>query len=98
MIKIYKLRYENKQQAIDDLLNKGVYTTYEDTLVNGDMIEAVVELGEITMQNPEYDEMGNVIKELIVDKGYHVDVMAHKEIEFQNEIQVNNPKHTFFGH
>ena len=53
MIKIYKLRYENKQQAIDDLLNKGVYTTYEDTLVNSDMIEAVVELGEITMQNPE---------------------------------------------
>lgn len=98
MIKIYKLRYDNKQQAIDDLLNKGVYTTYEDTLVNGDMIEAVVEIGEITMQNPEYDEMGNVIKDLIVDNGYHVDVMTHKEIEFQNEIQVNNPKHTFFGH
>lgn len=95
---IYKLRYDNKQQAIDDLLNKGVYTTYEDTLVNGDMIEAVVELGEITIQNPEYDEMGNVIKELIVDKRYHVDVMSHKEIEFQNEIQVKNPKHTFFGH
>lgn len=95
---IYKLKYIDKETAIDDLLNKGVYTTYEDTLVNGDMIEAVVELGEITIQNPEYDEMGNVIKELIVDKGYHVDVMARKEIEFENEIQVNNPKHTFFGH
>lgn len=95
MIKIYKLRYEDKQQAINDLINKGVYT---EQLSNGDMIEAVVEIGEITIQNPEYDEEGNVIKELIVDKGYHVDVMAHKEIEFENEIQVNNPKHTFFGH
>ena len=95
MIKIYKLRYEDKQQAIDDLINKGVYT---EQLSNGDMIEAVVEIGEITIQNAEYDEEGNVIKELIVDNGYHVDVMAYKEIELQNEIQVNNPKHTFFGH
>ena len=40
---IYKLRYENKQQAIDDLLNKGVYIETNEGLGYGTGIHSVVE-------------------------------------------------------
>jgi hypothetical protein len=97
MIKIHKLRYDNKQQAIADLLAKNVYIQFEDQLMYGEGVHCVVELGPIVLENVEFDDEGNVIKPPIVDEGYHVDVMIEREIEFENEIQVNNPKHTFLG-
>ena len=36
-----------------------------------------------------------VIKEATYLKGYHVDVMTDLEIEFDNAITPNNPKHLF---
>ena len=97
MIKIHKLRYDNKQQAIADLLAKNVYIQFEDQLMYGEGVHCVAELGPIVLENAEIDDEGNIIKPSIVDEGYHVDVMIEKEIEFENEIQVNNPKHSFLG-
>jgi hypothetical protein len=79
---IYKLKYTDKETAIADLITK--YVIDEDgNYING--TQAVVEIGLIT------------IDEVVID-GYHYDVMSEQEIEFENKIEVNNPKHTFAGY
>jgi hypothetical protein len=100
MPNIYKLKYENKDQAIADLLAKNIYTRLEDQLTYGEGIHAVVELGVMVLENAIIDEQGNVIKESVVDNGYHVDVMSENEIFFgEKDItsQVKDPKHSFYG-
>ena len=93
---IYKLKYTDKQTAIADLISKGVYKEVKDDLFYVDGIQAVVELGLIILENGIIDEDFNVIKEPIYADGYHYDVMSENKIDFgSNEIQVNNPKHTF---
>ena len=94
-MRIYKLKYTDKETAITDLITKNVIDE-EGNYQQG--IQAVVEIGEITLQNAEYDDEGNVITEPIFADGYHYDVMSEQEIEFENEITVNNPKHTFAGY
>jgi hypothetical protein len=83
---IYKLKYTDKETAINDFLQKGIYieqTFDEDTnLVYGQGIHAVVEIGLIEL----------------VD-GFHYDIMSENIIDFgENEIIVNNPKHNFWGY
>jgi len=98
---IYRLKYTDKETAIADLLAKKVYVEIQNinkeiTLAYGQGIQAIVELGLIVLENGTYDEKFNVIKEPIYADGYHFDVMSENKIDFgSNEIQVNNPKHTF---
>jgi hypothetical protein len=79
---IYKLKYTDKETAIADLITKNVIDV-QGNYQQG--IHAVVEIGLIT------------IDEVVID-GYHYDVMSEEEIEFENKIEVNNPKHTFAGY
>ena len=79
---IYKLKYTDKETAIANLIAKNVIDE-EGNYING--TQAVVEIGLIT------------IDEVVID-GYHYDVMSEQEIEFENKIEVNNPKHTFAGY
>jgi hypothetical protein len=79
---IYKLKYTDKESAIADLITKNVIDE-DGNYQQG--IHAVVEIGLIT------------IDEVVID-GYHYDVMSEEEIEFENKIEVNNPKHTFAGY
>jgi hypothetical protein len=79
---IYKLKYTDKETAIADLIAKNVIDE-EGNYING--TQAVVEIGLIT------------IDDVVID-GYHYDVMSEQEIEFENKIEVNNPKHTFAGY
>ena len=92
---IYKLKYTDKETAIADLITKNVIDE-EGNYQQG--IQAVVEIGLITLQYGTYDNEGNTITEPIFADGYHYDVMSEQEIEFENEITVNNPKHTFAGY
>jgi hypothetical protein len=92
---IYKLKYPNKETAIADLIAKGVYT---EELNYGQGIHAIVEIGLIVEVDGTFDEEGNVIIEPIYADGYHYDVMSEQEIEFENAIIPNNPKHTFAGY
>jgi hypothetical protein len=94
-MRIYKLKYTDKKSAIADLIAKNVID--EDGNYQ-QVIHAVVEIGLITIQNAEYDDEGNTITEPIYADGYHYDVMSEQEIEFENKIEVNNPKHTFAGY
>ena len=89
---IYKLKYTDKETAIADLINKGVYIETNEGLEYGTGIHSVVELGLIALVE------GDLETEPIYADGYHYDVMSEQEIVFENEIQVNNPKHMFVGY
>ena len=96
-MKIYKLKYANKETAIADLLDKAVYVKQtidkEEVLTFGEGIHAIVELGKICINQPTEE-----IKPIFAE-GYHYDVMSEQEIDFkENEIVVNNPKHGFLGY
>ena len=95
MIRIYKLKYTDKETAIADLKAKGVYT---EDLSFGNGIHAVVEIGLVILTDGTYDEQGNEITAPVYADGYHYDVMSEIEIDFgNNRIFPNNPKHTFAG-
>ena len=98
MIKIYKLRYTDKETAIADLITKGVYQETDGELSYSEGIHAVVEVGLIIDQEATFDEQGNLLTEPTYREGYHFDIMSEIEIDFgENEIFPNNPKHTFAG-
>ena len=100
---IYKLKYKNKETAMKDLLKKGVYveTTFNEvtSLTYGTGIHAVVEIGQIVLENGTYDADFKEVTAPIYADGYHFDIMSEQEINFGiYAIEVNNPKHEFAGH
>ena len=98
MIRIYKLKYSDKETAIADLISKGVFQEIEGELSYSEGIHAVVETGLIIDKEATFDEQGNLLTEPTYRDGYHFDIMSEKEIDFgANEIFPDNPKHTFAG-
>lgn len=101
---IYKLNYTDKENAIVDLLAKGVYVEVENidkeiVLSYGQGIQAIVEIGKITLIKGIYDADFKELNAPVFADGYHYDIMCEQEIDFlANEIIVNNPKHTFAGY
>ena len=97
-MRIYKLKYTDRETAIADLIAKGVYQEIEGEMLYADGIDAVVEGGLIIDQEATFDEQGNMLTEPTYRDGYHFDIMSEKEIDFgENEIFPNSPKHTFAG-
>lgn len=92
---IYKLKYTDKETAIADLIAKGVYT---EDLSFGNGIHTIVEIGLVVLTDGTYDEQGNEITAPVYADGYHYDIMCEQEIEFDNVITPNNPKHQFAGY
>jgi hypothetical protein len=97
-MQISKLQYPNKETALTDLIAKGVYIETDDEPSYGQGIHAIVEIGLIVDKEGTFDDEGNVLTEPIYFNGYHYDVMSENIIIFENEIEVNNPKHTFAGY
>jgi hypothetical protein len=97
-MKIYKLKYTDKETAIADLIAKEVIEIVEgeQSYING--TQAVVECGIIVLMQGTYDEQGLQVTAPIFAEGYHYDVMSSDEIVFENEIIVNNPRFTFAGY
>ena len=95
---IVKLKYTDKETAIADLIAKGVYIETEEGLIYGEGIQAVVEVGLIVLEYGVYQEQESEITPPVYADGYHYDVMSIQEIDFDNAIEVNNPKHTFAGY
>jgi hypothetical protein len=96
---IYKLIYTDHDSAIADLLAKGVLIKSTDKDGNeintyAPSTHAVVYIGQI-VDTPAVVENFEVITPATYLKGYHVDVMTDLEIEFDNAITPNNPKHLF---
>jgi hypothetical protein len=96
---IAKLIYTDHDTAITDLLAKGILINTTDKDGNeintyAQSTHAVVYIGKI-VDTPAVVENMEVIKEATYLKGYHVDVMTDLDIEFDNAITPNNPKHLF---
>jgi len=93
-MKIYKLKFNNKEEALTSLIEKGVLT--EDQSF-GEGILAVVEVGKIAETQGEYDHEGTQIVAPVYIDGYHYDVMSEIELDFENSVIPKNPRHTFLG-
>ena len=84
-MKVYKLKYQDKDTAIADLLAKGVYleTTNEEnetSLSYAEGVHAIVELGLIVITDGTYDEQGAELTAPVYADGYHYDVLTDNEI------------------
>ena len=80
---IFKLKYQDKAQAVADLTDKGILTADG----YGEGVHAVVEIGVIAL-----DENTNA-------EGYHYDIMSDNTYDFgANLIEPKNPKHQFAGY
>ena len=92
---IYKLTYENKDQAIADLKAKGIIVDVE---FNGEKHEAYGEGVQAVV------EIGRIILDIVDDEPiyadvYHYDVIAENVYDFgANLVEPKNPKHAFAGH
>ena len=97
-MRIYKLKYTDKETGVADLIAKGVYQEIDGEMLYADGIDAVVEVGLIIDQEATFDEQGNLLTQPTYREGYHFDIMTDIEINFgENEIFPNNLKHTFAG-
>ena len=97
-MRIYKLKYTDRETAIADLIAKGVFQEIEGEMLYADGIDAVVEVGLIISEEATFDEQGNMLTEPTYREGYHFDIMSDNVIDFgENEIFPNSPKHTFAG-
>ena len=95
MIYIYKLKYNDRAEAITDLIANGVIDTNEN---NTSITQAVVELGIIVLTNGTYDEDFNEITAPTYADGYHFDIMVTTEINFGTaRVTPTNVKHAFLG-
>ena len=99
---IYKLTYTDKATAVADLTAKGILveSTFQEqtSLVYGEGVAAVVEIGLILVTPPVMEGMEVVTPPVYAD-GYHYDVMADNEYDFgANLVEPKNPKHAFAGH
>ena len=99
---IYKLTYENKEQATADLYAKGILIEVEFNgekhEAYGEGVQAVVEIGLIMLTPPVMEGMG-IIEQPIYADGYHYDVMSENTYDFgSNLVEPKNPKHAFAGH
>jgi hypothetical protein len=101
-MKVYKLKYQDKENAIADLLEKRAYveTKNEDNetvLSYAKGVHAIVEIGLIVLENGTYDKDFNELTAPIYADGYHYDVLTDNEIPFENVIEPKSPKHSFYG-
>ena len=88
---IYKLSYTDKDQAVADLVAKGILIETEEGQAYGDGVQAVVEIGLIVLEI--------VDDQPIYADGYHYDVMSTETYDFgANLVVPKNPKHAFAGH
>ena len=88
---IYKLSYTDKDQAVADLVAKGILIETEDGQAYGDGVQAVVEIGLIVLEI--------VDDQPIYADGYHYDVMSTETYDFgANLVVPTNPKHAFAGY
>jgi hypothetical protein len=82
-MKIYKLKFTDKQQAENAL--KGINA------------EAIVHVGLIVDVEGTYDDEGKQITPPTFIEGWHVDLMLSDDVDLSEfEVFPKNPKHKFF--
>jgi hypothetical protein len=99
-MKVIKLKYQDKETAVADLLEKRAYveTKNEDNetvLSYAEGVHAIVEIGLIVLENGTYDEDFKELTAPVYAEGYHYDVLTDNEIPFTNVIEPKSAKHKF---
>ena len=95
-MRIVKLKYTDKAEAIEDLIAKGILL---EDMKYGKGVHAVVEVGLIIDVQPTFDSEANQLTEPTFYEGYHYDLMIEdSDIVFEKEVLVANPKHSFAGY
>lgn len=86
---IYKLRYDNREEGLADLQEKGVFES--------DLTQAVVEVGILVDVEGTFDEDGNQLTETTYLSGFHFDVMTDLVVDFglNRIINMNHKRHQF---
>jgi len=96
-MRTYKLKYNDNQSAMSDLINKGIYVETSEGLIFGDGVYGVVAIGLIETGGV-YDDNFNVITPSKTIEGFHYDILAIEGFDFGvNEIFPKNPIHGFYG-
>lgn len=91
---IYQLKYSNKENAINNLIDLGVINN---DFSYGFEVYAVVFIGKIVDSLATFDKKGNELTPPTYIDGYHVDVMMDKKVDFgKNLITPKKPRHKFF--
>ena len=80
-MRVYKLKYTDRETSIADLIAKGVYEEIDGEMIYSDGIDAVVEVGLLIDQEATFDEQGNLLTEPTYREGYHYDIMTENEIQ-----------------
>lgn len=92
---IARLRYTDKEQAIQHLISLGVIN---EDLTLTDITHSVVWLGVLIDSYGEYDEDGEVITPPTYLEGYHLDIMTKEFIDIQEHlVNPSVPKHFYYG-
>ena len=96
---IYKLSTQTEAEIkayLTEIIEAEEWEQYLSNLNKG--IHNCVYLGKLVKIPAEYDEEGNITKELKYYEGYHADVMCDQALEIPDHITEHspqNPKHTF---
>lgn len=92
---VYKLKYQDRKAGISDLIEKGIIDENESVI---SINQSLVDIGLIILENATYDDSFNEIKLPVYADGYHFDLLSDIDIDFENLIEVKNPKHVFAGY
>lgn len=92
-MKVYKLRYSDKDEAVNDLKAKGVLVDSDEGLIYGEHTQAVVYLGKLVDIQGTYDEQGNELTAPTFLDGYHVDIMLNVKPTTDEEGNVIEPNY-----
>lgn len=100
-MRVYKLRYNNKEEGLIDLLSKGVLIDstfdYENKVKYNEGVYSIVDLGNLMLIPPVYDDNNNIITPAVYDNGYCFDIMTDNIYNFSNEVYPVNPLHNWLG-
>ncbi len=101
---IYQLRYKDKAAAINDLIKKGVVSSwsYADEEQTEKIVKAyapethaVVYIGKIVDKPATINAEGEIETEATYLDGYHIDVMSDKKLTFKSKVTPASPVHKF---
>lgn len=100
---VYKLKYNNKEEGINDFIDKSIYIEDffdgESYIRYGDGVVSIVDIGKIESVPAIRDEEGEVILEPIYLDGYLFDIMTENAYDFgPNMVRPENPQHTWLNH
>ena len=101
-MRVRTLKYDNKEQALQHLIDLGVYVEVEHeeeiTLQRGEGVSGVKLIPSIVLEQPTYDENGEELTAPVYAEGYHANVLCNDSYDFgEFEIEVVSPKYRFAG-